>query len=262
MKHNSRIVARIRRMFAAFNEVSAEAVVDPSASVSGSSISGKVRLESKVSVSESTLKGNISIGTGSAIKGSTFTAKDISIGPGCKFNQCNIVGHVKVGRNSSLWGPNLDIVSRDGAPVSIGNFCSIARNVSMQTYNHNVKKATTYFIGSNFFNEHWDDEQVARGGISIGNDVWIGTHCVILGGVTIGDGAVIAANSVVNKDVPPYAIVGGSPAKVLGYRFDESMIEKLMRLQWWNWTDEELKANKEFFKSELTPELLEKYSRS
>ena len=83
---------------------------------------------------------------------------------------------------------------------------------------------------------------------TIGNDVFIGANVTIIDGVTIGDGAIIGAGAVVVKDIPPYAVAGGIPAKVIKYRFDQDIIEKLLKLQWWNWSDEELQkvADKEF----------------
>jgi acetyltransferase-like isoleucine patch superfamily enzyme len=78
--------------------------------------------------------------------------------------------------------------------------------------------------------------------IEIGNDVWIGARAVILDGVRIGSGAIIASNAVVTKDVPPYAIVGGVPAQIISYRFSPEEIAKLLKLQWWSWPLEEVKA--------------------
>lgn len=77
----------------------------------------------------------------------------------------------------------------------------------------------------------------------IGNDVWIGYEAVVMQGVTIGDGAIIGARSLVTKDVPPYTIVGGSPAKEIRKRFDEAAVELLIELKWWNWPAEKVKAN-------------------
>jgi serine acetyltransferase len=80
-----------------------------------------------------------------------------------------------------------------------------------------------------------------KGDIIIGNDVWIGAKSTIMSGVKIGDGAVIGSGSVVAKDVPPYAIVVGNPAKVIKYRFDEQQIENLLEIAWWNWPEHKIK---------------------
>ncbi len=87
----------------------------------------------------------------------------------------------------------------------------------------------------------WDN----KGDIVIGNDVWIGYEAVILSGVTIGDGAVIGSRAVVTKDVEPYTIVGGVPAKPIRKRFDEQMIKKLEKIGWWNWDEEQIRQNLE-----------------
>lgn len=76
--------------------------------------------------------------------------------------------------------------------------------------------------------------------IHIGNDVWIGARSIIMDGVSIGDGAIVAAGSVVTKDVPPYAVVGGSPAKIIKYKFSQDIIDRLEEIQWWNLPDEEI----------------------
>lgn len=86
-----------------------------------------------------------------------------------------------------------------------------------------------------------------KGSVIIQNDVWIGYGAVFFGGVTVHNGAVVAANSVVTKDVPPYAIVGGNPARVIKYRFDEQTIQKLLDIQWWYWDLKKIKAEKEWF---------------
>jgi virginiamycin A acetyltransferase len=82
-----------------------------------------------------------------------------------------------------------------------------------------------------------------KGNLVIGNDVWIGYEATLMAGITIGDGAIIAAKSVVTKDVPPYSIVGGNPAKVIRMRFDESQIRRLLELQWWNWPADKITRN-------------------
>lgn len=86
--------------------------------------------------------------------------------------------------------------------------------------------------------------------VIVGNDVWIGSRVMVVGGVTIGDGAVIAAGAVVTKDVPPYAVVGGVPAKVIRYRFSEDIVKFLEELEWWNLPESELKEHIELFQKE------------
>ncbi|WP_299485003.1 CatB-related O-acetyltransferase [uncultured Allomuricauda sp.] len=96
--------------------------------------------------------------------------------------------------------------------------------------------------------------------IKIGNDVWIGRDAKIMDGVTVGDGSVIATGSIVTKDVPPYAIVGGVPAKVIKYRFDEETIEKLLKLKWWDFSEEKILQNKNFFnEKDITAEKISEY---
>jgi serine acetyltransferase len=82
-----------------------------------------------------------------------------------------------------------------------------------------------------------------KGDITIENDVWIGAKATVMSGIKIGNGAVVAAGSVVTKDVPPYAIVAGNPAKIVKYRFDESQIEKLLQISWWNWDEGKIRDN-------------------
>ncbi|SCH02904.1 Streptogramin A acetyltransferase [uncultured Clostridium sp.] len=91
---------------------------------------------------------------------------------------------------------------------------------------------------------------------TVGNDVWIGCNVVVLPGVTIGDGAVVAAGSIVSKDIPAYAIVAGVPARVIKYRWDEKTIERVSELKWWNWNDEKIKDNLELFTEGIGDELL------
>jgi len=181
---------------------------------------------------------------------------NIKIGERAFIYKCEMFGNISIGNNTSVNGPNTDIHSWVNS-VKIGNFCSIARNVSIQEYNHLFKNATSYYIKKHIFGEDWTNDINSKGEIEIGNDVWIGTQCVILSGVKIGDGAVIAANSVVTGEIPPYAIAAGSPAKVVKYRFPEDIINKLMEIKWWDWPIERIKNNYDLFDGELTMKKLE-----
>ena len=132
----------------------------------------------------------------------------------------------------------------------IGKFCSIACGAKFlfNSANHTLKSLSSYTFP--LFFEEWglDKKNVAsawdnKGDIIIGNDVWIGYEAVIMAGVHIGDGAVIAARAVVTKDVPPYTIVGGTPARKIRMRFEEETIAKLQQIQWWNWPVEKIRRS-------------------
>ena len=133
----------------------------------------------------------------------------------------------------------------EGSVLNIGNFCSIADNIQIFLGgNHNVNWITTYPFGhvnNNVFNTfNGKGHPKTNGNVNIGNDVWICSGCTIMSGVSIGDGAVLAANSHVVKNVEPYSIVGGNPAKHIKYRFTNEQIEKLLKIKWWDWDDQKI----------------------
>ncbi len=117
--------------------------------------------------------------------------------------------------------------------VKMGNYCSIATGVHIGGEEHAFFDFSTSDLLS--------DKNDAETQTTIGNDVWIGAQCYIRMGVSIGDGAVVGANSFVNKDVPPYAIVAGSPAKIIKYRFDKEKIKKIQESGYWNFSPREAK---------------------
>jgi virginiamycin A acetyltransferase len=125
-----------------------------------------------------------------------------------------------------------------GDKLVIGKFCQIATGVRfvMNGGNHAMSGYTTFPFRA--FGQKWKDVPLksdVKGDTLIGNDVWIGNSATIMPGIKIGDGAIIATNSIVTKDVEPYSIVGGNPAKLIRKRFDEETIQKLLSLKWWDW---------------------------
>ena len=165
-----------------------------------------------------------------------------SIISNCNIGRCTYISH------------NCSLVN-----VNIGRFCSIANDVHTCNGQHPTSKFVTTFpsfyyntegqIGFTFHKDDplFDTVRYASGSnqfeIIIGNDVWIGSHVLIMPGVTIGDGAIVAAGSVVSKDVEPYAIVGGVPAKLIKKRFTDSQIKCLLEVKWWNKSIDEIRKN-------------------
>ena len=138
----------------------------------------------------------------------------------------------------------------NGDKLKIGKFCSIACGAKflLTSANHTLRSLSTYTFP--IFFEEWDLDAKNirqawdnRGDIVVGNDVWIGYEAVILSSVTIGDGAIVGSRAVVTKDVPPYTIVGGVPAKPIRRRFDDAVIEKLEELRWWDWDEETIRRS-------------------
>lgn len=135
-----------------------------------------------------------------------------------------------------------------GDKLIIGKFCMIASDVKfiMNGANHLTDSLTAYpfaIFGNGWENAMDNRSYPKKGDINVGNDVWIGYNATIMAGVTIGDGAIIATNSTVLKDVEPYSIVGGNPAKMIKKRFSDELTLKLLELKWWNWDIERITTN-------------------
>jgi chloramphenicol O-acetyltransferase type B len=132
---------------------------------------------------------------------------------------------------------------KNGTRLKIGAYCSIAENVEIFLGgNHRTDWVSSYPFPA-FFPEvrHIRDHTLSRGDVVIGSDVWLCRNCTILSGVTIGHGAVVASGAVVTRDVEPYAIVAGNPARVIRYRFDEPTRKALLETAWWEWPEEEVR---------------------
>jgi acetyltransferase-like isoleucine patch superfamily enzyme len=164
----------------------------------------------------------------------TSLAEYVKVYENCRIGSCKIGRYTYVGSKSTF------------ERTTIGPFCSIGPEVmcGMGTHPLNLFSTypgffSTYATGSTSFGVHAHITETEN--VSIGADVWIGARAIIVGGVQIGHGAVIAAGAVVTKNVPPYAVVGGVPAKIIKYRFDEDTIQQLLVSKWWQSTESVLK---------------------
>jgi acetyltransferase-like isoleucine patch superfamily enzyme len=169
------------------------------------------------------------------------------------------LGKPKYYTNVSLAGEDLEIgdytygmptilFREEGARLKIGKFCSIAGEVTVFLGgNHRTDWVTTYPFSE--FPDEWPEAKhitghpASKGDVVIGNDVWIGIGATIMSGVTIGDGAAIAARAVVTRDVEPYCIVGGNPARLIRKRFDDETIRALLEIRWWDWPVDRMREN-------------------
>ena len=157
------------------------------------------------------------------------------------------------------------VVDRDaahrpqGGRFVVGKFSSIAKGVVVLTGGEHHSEWVTTFPLAIFFRlptAYENGHPASRGDVVVGNDVWIGRDALLLSGVTIGDGAVVAARALVRRDVAPYEIVGGVPARRIGQRFDASEIAALLRICWWSWPDEKIIENAELLQSERIAEFI------
>jgi virginiamycin A acetyltransferase len=136
-----------------------------------------------------------------------------------------------------------------GDKLVIGNFCALARGIKfiMNGANHKVSGFSTYPF--QIFGNGWETvsprpgDLPNKGDTVIGNDVWLGYDALVMPGIKIGDGAIVAARAVVTKDVPPYAVVGGNPARVVKQRFQDEVVAKLLSIRWWDWPVEKITRN-------------------
>jgi acetyltransferase-like isoleucine patch superfamily enzyme len=156
----------------------------------------------------------------------------------------------------SYGAPFVDVYEGETNRVQVGSFCSIARDVEIFVGgNHRSDWVTTFPFRWFFAMEgaNHDGHPTSRGDVQIGNDVWLGVGATIMSGVTIGDGAVVAARAVVTRDVRPYAIVAGSPAREVRRRFPDDHVEALLAIRWWDWPLERVLASvEELCSSDLT----------
>jgi hypothetical protein len=183
----------------------------------------------------------------------------------CELGKWTEVGALTEMRESQMDDYSYIVQEGDVVWSTIGKFCSIARRVRLNPGNHATWRASqhhftyraaAYGLGDDdqeFFQWRRDDW------VTIGHDVWIGHNVTVLAGVTIGTGAIVAAGAVVSKDVPPYTIVGGVPAKPIKRRFTETQEEALMAISWWDWSHDQLKDRLPDFRNLPIDGFIEKY---
>lgn len=216
-------------------------------------------------VKESKL-GDIKMFRNAVVSNSEF-GDGCSVGDDTTIERCKFENNVLINRRSYINDSEIGRYSYTGINTTmnwtkLGRFCSIARNVDIGGFDHNYNRVTTMPI-SRF-------EQINSGGgklckvienseyCEIGSDVWIAAGAIVLHKVKIGDGAVIGAGAVVTRDIPPYAIAVGVPARIVGYRCNENQIQKLLNIRWWNWPENVIKENMEILiNTDISDDVLE-----
>lgn len=171
---------------------------------------------------------------------------------GCTIARRNVISNTIMGQGSSTQN-NTTI-----RYAQVGKYCAIAWNVTIGAPNHEMNRLAMAELDYVFEDESKEPMKTFETlSCSVGNDVWVAAGAHILRGVHVSDGAVIAANAVVTKDVPPYAIIAGVPGKIIGYRFSEKIIDRLLQLKWWDFTKCQLETARRLFNGELTEEKLD-----
>lgn len=189
--------------------------------------------------------------------------KNVLLNTHNEFKGFNAIGNDTIFASSSI-GLGSYIADRSViTKAAIGKFCSIGSFVqtglgvhpssgfvsSHPAFYSTQKQAGFSFVDKDIFKEHLFIDANKKYVVLIGNDVWIGNNVIIMDGIKIGDGAIIASGSIVTKDVAPYTIVGGVPAKFMKPRFDEQQTKKLLTIKWWDWSLDKIKADSRFFEN-------------
>lgn len=169
-------------------------------------------------------------GVGVCVLRGCIFSKDVCVGKGTTFGENNFIN----------------------GPIRIGRYCQLGMSVATLTINHPISYLTTYINKRLFDGELYKNKSKVENGIIIGDGVWIGHNVIILPEVTIGNGAILGAGSVVTKDIPPYAIAVGNPARVIRYRFCEQVQREIEALQWPEMSPEELRKIKPLFFKDYT----------
>lgn len=199
-----------------------------------SDVSSSAKLYRNVRIVNSNISNLCCVGDDSDVVDCTLEEKS-------ELGRRNIIRNIYMGKGSYT-GTNTIIKNAE-----IGKYCSISWNVSIGGLNHpyqNISMYTDYWFKKTFdvdINKKGKEDTSTK--VVIGNDVWIGAGAIILNGVNIGSGCVIGAGSIVTKSIEPYSVVVGNPANQIKKRFSDQVIELLMKLQWWNWSEDKIREN-------------------
>ncbi|MFC6864705.1 antibiotic acetyltransferase [Halomicroarcula sp. GCM10025817] len=192
------------------------------------------------------LEGDVEIGPGAQIERDAYARGRIEVADRARIGpESRLEGTVIVGA-----GTNLVRGVEAVGDVRFGKYNAIARRATLESRNHEMHRPS---LQMRFYRDRLDDElpHVSDGPIRTGHDVWLGADVTVLSDVEVDTGAIVGARSVVTDDVPPYAIVAGVPAEHKGWRFDANTREQLLDIAWWDWSDDRIARNAEFFRTDL-----------
>lgn len=221
--------------------------IDKTAKIQRSNISESARVYKNVDIRDSSIGENSIVGDSGRIEKSELGLLT-QVYPNGIMYESSLGDYSYIQKNGSVWN------------ASIGKYCSISWNASIGGGEHDFHKVTSHsmlYASTYGFVDKPLYDRFSKSCI-IGNDVWIGAGASILRGVIIGDGAVIGAGAIVTKDVEPYSIVAGVPAKKIGQRCDKSLIKEMLEIKWWNWSEEVIKENILLFNQELNEHTISK----
>lgn len=228
--------------------IAEDATIDLMTIIIDSRIDNKVKIYRQCWITNTEMKESTYCGDGTRLNYSQMLPFS-RVGKLCHLHYCNLGKHSYTGQDTVIMHCN------------IGSFTSISWGVTIGAAEHDFNNITTHSFLYNSYdqlneNKIYYDRFFQES--HIGNDVWIGANATIKRGVTIGDGAVIGANSIVTKSIPPYAIVAGNPGKIIKYRFDKDTIKKLLNIEWWKLDDSTIKTNCDLFAMGPTDNVIEK----
>ncbi len=170
----------------------------------------------------------------------------------------DVVGEVKIGPHSYGFEPAVQTFLPSDRAI-IGSYCSAAPGVHIMAGGNHTTRVATYPFRSRLLGEWFPEDNISKGPVIIGHDVWIGTGAFIMSGLQIGSGSIVAARAVVAKSFPPYSVIAGNPARLMRQRFDDATVAALLRIAWWDWPHAQLAAALSDFRKLDAAEFAAKY---